>query len=202
VTIRLTYISNKLDFTKCKSKYGVYVQAVASDITLIYLYVDDLLVTANNINNMKKFTQLMIKGFEMRHLGNLSHFLGMELIRTEKGIILHQRKYAREVLKMFIMFESNSATSPVKENLKLEKRGEEEKVHATLFKHIIGSLRYLCNSRPDIGFSVGLVSRYMDDPIISHMKVTRRILKYLNATINYGFFLPTSLEDNDVVITC
>jgi len=192
----------EIGFTKCKSEYGVYVQAAASDITLIYLYVDDLLVTGNNINNMKKFTQLMIKGFEMTHLGNLSHFLGMELIRIEKGIILHQGKYAKEVLKRFRMFESNSAASLVKENLKLEKGGEEEKVDATLFKHIVGLLRYLCNSRPNIGFSVGLVSRYMDDPLISHMMVTRRILKYLNATINYGFFFPSSLEDNDVVITC
>jgi len=45
----------ELGFIKCKSEYGVYVQAVASDITLICLYVDDLLVTGNNINNMKKF---------------------------------------------------------------------------------------------------------------------------------------------------
>jgi len=55
----------ELGFTKCKSEYGVYVQEVASDITLICLYVDDLLVTGNNINNMKKFKQLIMKEFEM-----------------------------------------------------------------------------------------------------------------------------------------
>jgi len=79
----------ELGFTKCKSEYGVYVQAVASDITLICPYVDNLLVTGNNINNMKKFKQLMMNEFEMTDLGNLSYFLGMEFIRNEKGIILH-----------------------------------------------------------------------------------------------------------------
>jgi hypothetical protein len=100
------------------------------------------------------------------------------------------------------MFECNHAASPVEANLKLEKCGEEEKVDATLFKQIVGSLRYLCNIRPDIGFSVGLVSRYMDDPRISHMKAARRILRYLNGTINYGIFFPSSTDDNDALITC
>jgi len=89
----------ELGFTKCKSEYGVYVQTVASDITLICLYFDDLLVIGNNIKNMKKFKQLMMNEFEMIDLGNLSYFVGMELIRIEKGIILHQRKYVREVMK-------------------------------------------------------------------------------------------------------
>jgi len=192
----------EIGFTKCKSEYGVYVQAVASDITLICLYVDDLLVTGNNINNMKKFKQLMMNEFEITDLGELSYFLGMEFIRTKKGIILHQRKYVREVLKMFRMLEFNPAASPIEANLKLEKGGEEEKVDATLFKQIVGSLRYLSNSRPDIGFSVGLVSRYMDDPKISHMKAARRILKYLNGTVNHDIFFPASSYDNDAVITC
>jgi len=58
----------------------------------------------------------------------------MEFIRNEKGIILHQRKYVREVLKKFRMLESNLAASLIEANLKLEEGGEEEKVHATLLK--------------------------------------------------------------------
>ncbi len=71
--------------------------------------------------------------FEMTYLGNFSYFLGMEFIRTKKGI-LHQRKYVKEVLKKFRMLESNHAPSPIEVNLKLEKGGEEENVNATLFK--------------------------------------------------------------------
>jgi hypothetical protein len=83
-------------------------------------------------------------------------------------MVLHQRKYVKEILKRFRMDDSNPASSPVEPNLKLEKHGEEDKVDVTLLKQIIGSLRYVCNSRPDIGFGVGLVSRFMGEPRVSH----------------------------------
>lgn len=55
---------------------------------------------------------------------------------------------------------SNLGSSPVKPTMKLEKHGEEDQVDITLSKQIVGSLRYVCNSRPDKGFSVGLISKY------------------------------------------
>lgn len=75
------------------------------------------------------------------------------------------------------MVDLNHASSPVEPNLKLEKRGEEDKVDVTLFKQIVGSPRYIYNSISDIGFLVGLVRRYMDEPNVLHMKVARRILR-------------------------
>lgn len=86
------------------------------------------------------------------------------------------------------MIEPNIAASLIEENLKLEKNGDEDKVDATLFKQIIGLLRYLCNNRIGIGFSFVLVSRHMDDPRVSHIKVVRRNLRYLNGTVNHGIF--------------
>jgi len=99
------------------------------------------------------------------------------------------------------MTEYNHTTSPIEANLKFEKGGEEEKVDATLFKKIVGSLRYIWNNRLDIGFLVGLLSKYMTDLIISHMKYTR-ILIYLSGIVNYVIFFPTSSDDNDEVVTC
>lgn len=98
------------------------------------------------------------------------------------------------------MDDLNPVLSPVKPNLKLEKHGEEEKVDATLFKLIVGSLRYLCNSIPDIRFSIGLVSRYMDVPKVLHMKVARRIPRYLEGSINCGILFPRDYESKEVVI--
>lgn len=73
---------------------------------------------------------------------------------------------------------------------------------ATLFKQIVCFLRNMCNSEPDIGFSVGLMSRYMDDPKVSHMKDTRRISRYLKGTLNCGIIFPRSSYGNGAVITC
>lgn len=75
------------------------------------------------------------------------------------------------------------AFSSVEPNLKLEKNGEENKVYANLFKQIDGSLSYVCNNRPDIGFLVWLVSKYMSEPKVSHMKVARRILRHMKVNL-------------------
>lgn len=65
----------KLGFVKCRSQYGIYVHVMEKDITIIYLYFDDLIVIGNDIENLLKFKELMKKEFEMSNLGNLSYFL-------------------------------------------------------------------------------------------------------------------------------
>lgn len=169
----------KMGIIKYRSEYGVYVQVMAQEITVIYLYIDDLLVARNSTGNLSKFKELMKKEFEMLDMGNLSYFLGMEFQITKQGIMLNQRKYVKEIIKRFRIPDSNTTSSHVKLNLKLEKHADESKVDVTLFKQIVGSPRYVCNSRPDIGFSVGLGRIYMDEPNVSHMKAARRILRYL-----------------------
>jgi len=71
-------------------------------------------------------------------------------------------------------------------------------VDATYYKRIIGSVRYLCNSRPDLSYSVGLISRYMQDPKESHMYVAKRNLKYLQGTISYGILFPKGKSDSEL----
>ncbi|XP_058784319.1 secreted RxLR effector protein 161-like [Vicia villosa] len=100
------------------------------------------------------------------------------------------------------MGDSNPASSHVETNLKLEKHGEEDKVNVTLFKKIIKSLRYVCNNRPDIGFVVGLVSRYTSKPSVSHMDAGRRILRYIKGSIDYGILFRQDSEREEVTITC
>ena len=142
----------------------------------------------------------MTKEFEMSNLGKLSYFLGMEFQIKKQGMMLHQRKYVKEILKRFRRDVLNPASSPVEPNVKLEKNEEEEKVDVTLFKQIMGSLRYLYNSRPDIGFAVGLVSKYMSEPRVSHMKVARRILRYLKGSINCGILFRRNSEDKEAIV--
>ncbi|XP_058759501.1 uncharacterized mitochondrial protein AtMg00810-like [Vicia villosa] len=175
---------------------------MAQDITIIFLYVDDLLVTGNSIENPSKFKELMKSEFEMSNMGNLSYFLNNEFQRTKNGIVLRQMKYVKEILKRFRMVDSNPRSSPIEPNIKLEKHRDEDKVDITLFKKIVGSLRYLCNRRSDIGFSVRLVIKYMDEPRVSHMKVARRILRHLKGSLNCGFLFPKEFEGKEAVINC
>ena len=87
------------------------------------MYVDDLLVIGNTLESLSKFKELMTMEFEMSDLGKLSYFLGMEFQMSKQGMVLHQRKYVKEILKRFRMDDSNPASSPVEPNVKLEKNG-------------------------------------------------------------------------------
>jgi hypothetical protein len=70
--------------------------------------------------------------------------------------------------------------------LKLFKNKEGTAVEATAYRSIIGSLRYIVNTRPDLAYSVGVVSRYMEAPSKEHWTAVKRILRYLKGTKNYG----------------
>lgn len=76
----------------------------------------------------------------------------------------------------------------------MKKNANEELVYATLYKHIIGPLRYLCNNIPDIFHSVSLVSRFIEKPRLCHLLAAKRILKYIQGITNHGILIAT-LED-------
>lgn len=127
---------------------------------IVCLYVDDLLITGCNESEIVDFKHCMMAEFEMTDLGELSHFLGMEFVQTSKGIFMHQKKYASEILKKFNMQNCNSLTTPTETGLRLIRDGVDE----TMYRKMVGSLRFLCNTRPDLAYGVGLISRNMEKP--------------------------------------
>jgi len=189
--MRIDGVLAKQKFSKCKSEHGVYVRADCStNLLLVYLYVDDLLVIGSSEKEIHVFKQLMMAEFEMTDLGKLSHFLGLEFIQVQKGVLMHQSRYAQEVLRKFGMLHCNLSSTPAEPGLKLEKDPEEELVDVTEFRRLIGSLRYLCNSRPNICFAVSLISRFMKRPRLSHMQAAKRVLRLIKGTIGSGVLFP------------
>ncbi|KAG4958455.1 hypothetical protein JHK87_035088 [Glycine soja] len=111
--------------------------------------------------------------------------LELRVIEREYGIVMHQRKYAGETLKRFGMEDCNVAITPAETNQKLEDKPEEEGVDPTGYKQLVGSLRYLCNSRPDICYAVGVLSKFMNRPKKSHFLAAKRVLRYVKGTMQY-----------------
>ena len=127
----------------------------------------------------------------MTDLGRLSHFLESEFKTRKEGILMHQQKYIGELLERFQMIDCNIASNPSETNAKLDECTNEERVKATKFKQIVGSLRYLCNNRQDICFAVSIISRFMNDPRKSHLTVAKRILRYVKGTLKLGMIFPS-----------
>jgi hypothetical protein len=176
-----------LGFTKSKIDSNLYFKVMNDEPVILLIYVDDLFLTGedNLITNCKK---KLIAEFEMKDLGPMHYFLGLEVWQSPKKIFLNQGKYAVEILKRFDMLECKAMNTPMETNLKLLVDTSSELVDATLYRQIIGSLMYLTNTRPDICFAVNTLSRYLVEPRRVHLVAAKHVMRYLKGTLDYGLY--------------
>ena len=176
----------KIGFKKSLSESTLYVKIVNDDIIVISLYVDDLLVTGSKPILVNQFKEQMKQVFEMTDLGEMSYFLGMEVIQSQQEIFISQHKYARDVLKKFNMESCKSISTPLMENEKLSKDDGAAKVDEGLYRSLVGCLMYLTATRPDIMYAVSLLSRFMHCASELHFKAAKRVLRYVKGTADFG----------------
>eukprot|EP00253_Pinus_taeda_P015735 PITA_15735 len=105
-----------------------------------------------------------MKGFEMRDLGYVHYYLGIEVTQHPKFIFLSQKKYIGDLVNKFGMAECNPLTTPMEPNLKLTSTEGKEFEDATRYRQLVGSLNYLTTTKPDISFVVGILSKFMQKP--------------------------------------
>nr|KYP35034.1 Retrovirus-related Pol polyprotein from transposon TNT 1-94 [Cajanus cajan] len=175
-------------FNRCSSEHTLFTKKIQGNILIVGLYVDDLLFTGNSKHMCEEFKSSMKLEFNMTDLGKMRYFLGVEVVQSNVGIFICQRRYAREILGRFNMTESNSVQNPIVPGTTLSRNEEGASVNATKFKQEIGSLMYLTVTRPNLMYGVSLISRYMANPKESHWAAAKRILRYLKGTIEYGIF--------------
>jgi len=166
--------------------HAVYKRNSKASFLIVGVYVDDLIISGPCVGDIEKFKAEMKRKFSMSDLGLLSYYLGIEVKQGERGITLSQGSYAVKILESAGMTNCNACDTPMEPRLKLYKSKEGEAVEPTAYRSIIGSLRYIVNTRPDLAYSVGVVSRYMEAPGKDHWIAVKRILRYLKGTMGYG----------------
>ena len=119
-------------------------------------------------------------------MGELSFFLGLQIKQSKEGIFLCQSKYCKDILKKFAMESYKAATTPMSTNCYLSVDEAGTVVDQTKYRGLITFLQYLTASRPDIIFVVCLYTRFQSSSKESHLKVAKRILKYLKGTTSVG----------------
>jgi hypothetical protein len=128
--------------------------------------------------------------FHMSDLGPLSFYLGIEVHQDSSGISLRQTAYAKRVVELGSLTDCNPAHAPMEERLKLSRESTAEEVDTTQYRRIVGTLRYLVHTRPDLAFAVGYISRFMQRPMTEHQQAVKRILRYVVGTSDYGLHYP------------
>jgi hypothetical protein len=78
----------------------------------------------------------------------------------------------------------------MEERLKLSRDSTTEEVDATQYRRLVGSLRYLIHTRPELAFSVGYVSRFMERPTTEHQQAVKRIIRYVAGTLDHDLYYP------------
>jgi hypothetical protein len=175
-----------LGFVRSPSEHAVYRRGDSSSYLLVGVYVDDLIITGTDTQAVLDFKEQMKQLFRMSDLGLLSYYLGIEVVQAHGQITLCQKNYVEKILEIAGMSNCNSSRIPMECRLKLRKKDDAERADKTLYRSVIGSLRYLVNTRPDIALAVGIASRFMEDPTATHWALVKQILRYVQGTSSHG----------------
>jgi len=161
-------------------------------IALFIVYVDDIIILGDDYDQINHLKNLLAEEFEVKDLGQLKYFLGMEIARIKNGIFVSQRKYTLDLLQETGMLGCKAANATIEP----VKRSEEESVAADKdrYQSLVGKLIYLTHTRPDIGFSVSMTSRSMSNPTENDMRNVNRILQYLKGTPGQGLYFQKMLS--------
>ncbi|KAJ9565938.1 hypothetical protein OSB04_001904 [Centaurea solstitialis] len=184
--IKLDGILREMGFQRCLHESAVYTKVSRGEYIIVAVYVDDLFVTGTCHEITSQFKSMMSSKFEMSDLGLLTYYLGIEVSQENDCVTIKQASYDVKILKEAGMEEYNVAQCPMEPGLKLSKAEDEPEVEATHYRRVVGCLRYLLHTRPDLAYSVGVVSRYMQSPRESHARAVKQILRYLRGTISFG----------------
>jgi hypothetical protein len=170
---RIDSFLTSLGFTKSKADPNLYFKVMNDEPIILLLYVDDILL-AGEENLITYCKKKLVVEFEMKDLGPMHYFLGLEAWRSPKKIFLNQGKYAVEISKRFDMLECKAMDTPMETNLKLLVDTVSELVDATLYKQI--TLMYLTNTREDICLVVNTLSGYRVEPKRVHSVAAKHVI--------------------------
>ncbi|SMR55934.1 unnamed protein product [Zymoseptoria tritici ST99CH_3D1] len=159
--------------------------------TFIAVYVDDLLIVGLRKKEVSEIKSQLAKRFEMSDLGPCAYYLGMTVRRdrVNRKIFLSQQAYIEKFLRQHNMWEQKVRTTPIDSSAKIQP-AEEGYIAPdelrTKYQSAVGSLMYaMLGTRPDIAYSVSVVSRFCANPTEEHWKLVERIMAYLRHTIQF-----------------
>ncbi len=158
------------------------------DGTMVAIYVDDLILTGPNPAAISWLKNALNGRFEMSDLGPCTYYLGMMISRNRslRQLTLDQSTYVEQVLRDHGMWDCKPLATPMDASCRLVKAPDEYTADKSLrisYQSAVGSLMYIMlGTRPDIAYSISVVSRYASNPTQTHWQAVKRIFRYLRGT--------------------
>jgi hypothetical protein len=168
----------------------LFTKTVAKDLFVCQIYVDDIIFGSTNKSTCEEFSRIMIQKFEMSMMGELKYFLGFQIKQLQEGTFISQTRYIQDILNKFGMKDGKPIKTPMGTNGHLDLDTRVKSVDQKVYRSMIGSLLYLCASRPDIMLSVCMCARIQADSKEVHLRAVKRIMRYLVYTPKLAFGTP------------
>ncbi|CAN6448059.1 unnamed protein product [Victoria cruziana] len=180
---RLRVVMKNMNFKQGNSDHTLFIKSDGERRCILLVYVDDMIITGSDKEEILRLKQCLLKEFDLKDLGKLRYFFGVEFARSKNGLTMSQRKYTLDLLKETDKIGCRPITTPVENNHKMKK---------VKYQRLVEKLIYLTLIRPDIIFVVNVVSQFMHAPTDVHMRATERILCYLKKNPGKGLLFTKS----------
>ncbi|XP_041999807.1 uncharacterized protein LOC121749289 [Salvia splendens] len=186
--LKLTEVLAKFGLQQSASDHSFFLKNEDSVFFAVVVYVDDLMAVTNKPEVMKSFKEFLSQFFKFKDLGHPKYFLGLEIARSDQGIMVSQRKYAMALIRDAGLLGCKPSFVHMDPTKRLQQEAGDAMEDSSKYRRQIGRLLCLCITRPDITFVVHNLSQYVSRPCVEHWEASERILRYLKATPGHGLF--------------
>ena len=189
----------KLGFHSCASDPSMFVRMTDGNTCLLALYVDDGMVLGNNSEVCREVITQLEAHYKLVYQGLYSGALGFEWNRLSSDTsVITQTKFIKNLLERYGLDQCRPAKTPMDSGVYRLLTSPSQPLDdkkKRVYQGIVGSLIWLTSiSRPDLSFSVGLVSRFLQAPTEFHFSLCDRILRYLAGTQHVGTTLSGNMD--------
>lgn len=181
-------------FQQSYSDYSLFTLQRGAVQLSVLVYVDDLIISGSHPVAIQKFKDYLSACFHMKDLGCLKYFLGVEVARGPDGFVLCQRKYALDIISEAGLLGARPAAVPLEQNHRLALSTSKELNDPEPYRRLVGRLIYLCFTRPELSYSVHVLSQFMQCPRAEHWEAALRVVRYLKGNPGQGIHLSSSCD--------
>jgi hypothetical protein len=178
-----------LGFTASRCDSSLFIMHRGGATAYLLLYVDDIILTASTTALLRSIIQSLHGEFSMTDIGDLHHFLGINVHRSDAALFLSQQQYALELLERANMIGCKPIGTPVDSKAKLSAADGILLPNPSEYRSLAGALQYLMLTRPDIAYAVQHACQFMHAPRDVHLQLIKRILCYVRGTTQLGLHI-------------
>ncbi|CAM8882206.1 unnamed protein product [Rhodiola kirilowii] len=188
-------------FVQSMNDYSLFTLKLQGEFLVLLVYVDDVVLTGTSSQLIAKVKSFIHDKFQIKDLGLLKYFLGLEVARSKDGIFLNQRKYALDLLADYNFMDCKPIKTPMESKHNLGLSSAPLIPDAAVYRRLVGRLIYLTITRPDLAFPVHILSQFMQVPTEDHLKAAHRVLRFIKMAPAQGLMFP-SINDLHLVAFC